>query len=157
MIQAFSILFKRGSMAPAIGHRRGGSVEWRLIAALSALGALTGSLSVLGVTAGNERRFGAGLVVVWATILSIRAVHDPFLHGLVVGVLSETAGALVQVSFLGVYLRNNPHVALRLQAVARLPVPAAILIGGVVAGVLTGVMAGALAAGAAWTRPRLPW
>ena len=85
-------------------------MNWKAILALSAFGALMGTVSVFGYTQGIELSLWIIIAIISALILVQRVIQRLFLHSLSVGILDGIWVGIIQSLFFTTYMRNNPQM-----------------------------------------------
>lgn len=121
-------------------------LQWRLILSLGAVQLIPATLALLGRYPQRvELLIGGALVVVWVAALGLVGVDRPFLSGLFVGLSAGVVTAVVQTTFVRVYLQHHPALVESNPDASIVAWAASIagvsLLGGVVVGLITGTLA----------------
>lgn len=118
-------------------------LRWKLILSLGAIQVVPASLALVNLyPQWVELLIGTVLALVWVGVLWLRRVKRPFLSGLFVGLTAGLVTAIVQGTFVRVYLRHHPDLLAANPDASTFAWAASIagvsLLGGLVAGLITG-------------------
>lgn len=118
-------------------------IRWKQILSLGAIQIVPASLALVNLyPQWVELLIGGVFIIVWVAALRILDVDRPFLSGLCVGLSAGLVTAVIQASFVRVYLQNHPDLLQSNPDASILAWAASIagvsLLGGVVVGLITG-------------------
>lgn len=86
-------------------------MKWNIVLLLSLFGIGMGIASLFGLTENFEIYEWILIALLSAYFLSKQTTHKVFLHGIYTGIAMGILFAVVQASFFGLYLENNPSSA----------------------------------------------
>lgn len=123
-----------------------GDLRWKLILSLGAVQVVPASLALFNLyPRWIEYLVGTVLAIAWVAVLRLRRVNRPFLSGFFVGLTAGLVTAVVQGTFVRVYLRYHPDLLQTNPDAPTVAWAASIvgvsLLGGLVAGLITGGLA----------------
>ena len=122
----------------------GKTMDWKIIALMSAIGLIMGLLSVKGFTQKIEPVLWLLFSIATSLIVSKNIDGKLFLHGLLIGTAWGIFNGMIQSAFYEIYLSNNPSLQQKFQKNSFIQPRYFVLVTAPVIGLITGLILGGL-------------